>query len=149
VSGAAGDEGVCALAAKTLKLRMAASETPAIELKELRVGLEVTNMETQSSWDSFLNETRKDDKPAGLTRAAATGYDPGMQSEIDEPTFLRDLVKASRQKIHQVKWIDRDGTERVTRLSLPEHARLNEIARDQGTSMSEVMRQAAHVPVVR
>jgi hypothetical protein len=72
-----------------------------------------------------------------------------MQIEIDEPTFLRDLVKASRQKIHQVKWIDRDGTERVTRLTLPEHARLNTIAHDRKISMSEVMRQAAHVPVVQ
>ncbi len=68
--------------------------------------------------------------------------------EIDEPTFLRDLVKTSRQKIHQVKWVDRDGTERVTRLSQPEHARLNGLARDQGKSMSDVMRQAAHVPVM-
>ncbi|MFT3869644.1 MAG: ribbon-helix-helix protein, CopG family [Nibricoccus sp.] len=72
-----------------------------------------------------------------------------MQTEIDEPTFLRDLVKASRQKIHQVKWIDRDGTERITRLSLPEHTRLNAIARERGTSMSEVMRQAAHIPVAQ
>jgi hypothetical protein len=72
-----------------------------------------------------------------------------MENEIDEPTFLRDLVKASRQKIHQVKWIDRDGTERVTRLTLPEHARLNTMAHAQKISMSEVMRQAAHVPVVQ
>jgi len=70
-----------------------------------------------------------------------------MQNEIDEPTFLRDLVKVSRQKVHQVKWIDRDGTERVTRLSLPEQTRLNTIAHNRGTSMSEVMRQAAHIPV--
>jgi len=70
-----------------------------------------------------------------------------MQTEIDEPTFLRDLVKTSRQKVHQVKWVDRDGTDRITRLSQPEHTRLNAIAHDRGTSMSEVMRQAAHVPV--
>jgi len=70
-----------------------------------------------------------------------------MQNEIDEATFLRDLVKASRQKIHQVKWVDRDGTDRVTRLSVPEQARLNTIAHDRKISMAEVMRQAAHVPV--
>jgi hypothetical protein len=70
-----------------------------------------------------------------------------MENENDEPTFLRDLVKASRQKIHQVKWVDRDGTDRVTRLSVPEQARLNAIAHDRKISMSEVMRQAAHVPV--
>jgi hypothetical protein len=70
-----------------------------------------------------------------------------MQNENDEATFLRDLVKASRQKIHQVKWVDRDGTDRVTRLSVPEQARLNAIAHDRKISMAEVMRQAAHVPV--
>ena len=73
--------------------------------------------------------------------------EPEIKTEIDEPTFLRDLVKTSRQKIHQVKWVDRDGTERVTRLSQPEQARLNGIAHDRRISMSEVMRQAAHVPV--
>ncbi|MFT3783886.1 MAG: ribbon-helix-helix protein, CopG family [Nibricoccus sp.] len=70
-----------------------------------------------------------------------------MDNEIDEPTFLRDLVKVSRQKVHQVKWVDRDGTDRITRLSKPEHARLDAIARARGTSMAEVMRQASHVPV--
>jgi hypothetical protein len=72
-----------------------------------------------------------------------------MENEIDEPTFLRDLVKASRQKIHQVKWVDRDGTERVTRLNQAELTRLSAIAQSQRKSTSEVLRQAAHVPVVR
>ena len=72
-----------------------------------------------------------------------------MENEIDEPTFLRDLVKASRQKIHQVKWVDRDGTERVTRLNQAELTRLSVIAQSQKKSTSEVLRQAAHVPVVR
>ena len=72
-----------------------------------------------------------------------------MDNEIDEPTFLRDLVKASRQKIHQVKWVDRDGTERVTRLSQAEFTRLNAIAQGQRKSASEVLRLAAHVPVTR
>lgn len=72
-----------------------------------------------------------------------------MEAEIDEQTFLRDLVKASRQKIHQVKWIDRDGTDRVTRLSQPEFTRLTAIAQGQRKSTSEVLRLAAHVPVVR
>lgn len=74
---------------------------------------------------------------------------PGMDDVIDEPTFLRDLVKASRQKIHQVKWVDRDGTERITRLSQPELTRLTAIAQGQRISASEVLRLAAHVPVVR
>ena len=72
-----------------------------------------------------------------------------MENEIDEQTFLRDLVKASRQKIHQVKWTDRDGTDRVTRLSQAELTRLNAIAQGQRKSASELMRDAAHVPVVR
>ena len=65
----------------------------------------------------------------------------------DEPVFLRDLVKASRQKIHHVKWKDRDGTDRQTALSQPEVVRLNIIAGRLGVSKSEVLRRAAHVPV--
>ena len=72
-----------------------------------------------------------------------------MDYEIDEPTFLRDLVKATRQKIHQVKWTDRDGTERITRLSQSEFTRLTAIAQGQRISASEVLRLAAHVPVTR
>jgi hypothetical protein len=65
----------------------------------------------------------------------------------DEPTFLRDLVKASRQKLHHVKWVDRDGVERQTALSQPEVVRLNVIASRLGVSKSEVLRRAAHIPV--
>ena len=35
----------------------------------------------------------------------------------DEEEFLKALVKSSRQRIHSVKWVDRDGTQRVTMLS--------------------------------
>ena len=66
-----------------------------------------------------------------------------------EEAFLRDLVKASRQKIHVVKWTDRDGTERQTTLAAPEAARLNAIAQRLGISKSELMRQAAHIPVAK
>jgi len=72
-----------------------------------------------------------------------------MDTENDELIFLRDLVKASRQKIHQVKWVDRDGTERLTMLNQAELTRLNAIARGQKKSNSEVLRQAAHIPVAR
>jgi hypothetical protein len=48
-----------------------------------------------------------------------------------------------------VKWVDRDGTERVTRLNQAELTRLSAIAQSQRKSTSEVLRQAAHVPVVR
>jgi hypothetical protein len=72
-----------------------------------------------------------------------------MDLPVDEPVFLRDLVKASRQKVHHVKWVDRDGTQRQTALSQPEVVRLNTIASREGVSKSEVLRRAAHVPVVK
>jgi hypothetical protein len=46
-----------------------------------------------------------------------------------------------------VEWRDRDGTLRFTSLSSPEAARLNTIASKLRVSKSEVLRQAAHVPV--
>jgi hypothetical protein len=67
----------------------------------------------------------------------------------DEQIFLRDLVKASRQKIHHVQWTDRDGTERQTTLTLAEVTRLNVIAQRHGISKVELMRQAAHIPVAK
>ncbi len=72
-----------------------------------------------------------------------------MDTPPDEPTFLRDLVKGSRQKLHHVKWVDRDGVERQTALSQPEVVRLNTIASRLGVSKSEVLRRAAHIPVER
>lgn len=62
-------------------------------------------------------------------------------------TFLRDLVKASRQKPHSVDWVDRDGTERTTVLSPAEAVQLNKIAHGLKISKAEVLRQAAHIPV--
>jgi hypothetical protein len=70
-----------------------------------------------------------------------------MESPDDEQIFLRDLVKLSRQKLHHVKWVDRDGVERQTPLSQPEVVRLNTIASRLGVSKSEVLRRAAHIPV--
>lgn len=72
-----------------------------------------------------------------------------MDFPEDEKNFLRDLVKASRQKIHLVKWTDRDGTERQTALTQAEAARLNVIAHRLGVSKPELMRQAAHIPVAK
>jgi hypothetical protein len=65
----------------------------------------------------------------------------------DDLTFLRDLVKTSRQKPHRVDWVDRDGTERSTLLSPVEAARLNQLAHGLKVSKSEALRQAAHIPV--
>jgi len=64
----------------------------------------------------------------------------------DEEAFLRELVKASRQKLHHVAWVDRDGTERVTTLTQAEVVRLNAIAQRAGTSKPEVLRRAAFIP---
>lgn len=61
-------------------------------------------------------------------------------------TFVRDLVKTSRQRIHLVKWVDRDGTERQTTLTQAEATQLNQLAHRLGVSKSEVLRQAAHIP---
>lgn len=66
---------------------------------------------------------------------------------VDEAQFLRDLVKSTRQRIIHVKWTDRDGTERLTVLSQAESTRLNAIAQARKLSKSEVLRQAAHIPV--
>lgn len=65
----------------------------------------------------------------------------------DELTFLRDLVKASRQKPHRVDWVDRDGTERTTVLTPAEAARLNQLAHGLKISKVEALRQAAYIPV--
>jgi capsid protein len=64
----------------------------------------------------------------------------------DEEAFLRELVKASRQKLHHVKWVDRDGTERVTSLTQAEVVRLNAMAQRAGTSKAEILRRAAFIP---
>ncbi len=72
-----------------------------------------------------------------------------MNSEIDEQAFLRDLVKQSRQRIHQINWVDRDGSQRLTMLTQAELGRLNALAQTRKISKSEILRQAAHVPVVR
>jgi hypothetical protein len=72
-----------------------------------------------------------------------------MNLPDDEQTFLRDLVKASRQKIHHVKWSDRDGSDRQTSLTPAEATRLNVIAHRLGVSKPELLRQAAHLPVAK
>lgn len=64
-------------------------------------------------------------------------------------SFLRDLVKASRQKQHHVRWVDRDGSERVTVLTPAENVRLATLAQQLGVAKPEVLRQAAHIAVTR
>lgn len=72
-----------------------------------------------------------------------------MNLPDDEQVFLRDLVKASRQKAHAVEWIDRDGSKRVTVLTPAEATRLNTLAHREGMGKSELLRQAAHIPVAK
>lgn len=72
-----------------------------------------------------------------------------MNLPDDEQAFLRDLVKTSRQKIHFVKWVDRDGTPRQTALTPAEAARINGIGQRLGLSSVELMRQAAHIPIAK
>ena len=72
-----------------------------------------------------------------------------MNLSDDEQAFLRDLVKTSRQKIHHVNWVDRDGTARITALTQPEVVRLNTLAQHLKLSKSETLRQAAHIPVAK
>ena len=74
---------------------------------------------------------------------------PTMNLPDDERAFLRDLVKASRQKPHLVPWVDRDGTDRQTVLTQAEVVRLNVIAHRLKISKGELLRQAAHVPVAK
>ena len=69
------------------------------------------------------------------------------KTEPDEQTFLRDLVKVSRQRVHHVHWVDRDGVARQTALTQPEVVRLASIAGREKVSKGEVLRRAAHIPV--
>ena len=73
------------------------------------------------------------------------------QGLFDQAGAQQDLLLAigSRQKIHAVKWVDRDGSDRQTTLTQPEVVRLNTIAERLGTSKSELLRRAAHIPVAK
>jgi hypothetical protein len=66
-----------------------------------------------------------------------------------EQDFLRDLVKVSRQRPRHVRWVDRDGSERITALSDTDAARLNALARQLGIGSDAVLRQAAHLPATK
>lgn len=74
-----------------------------------------------------------------------------MTTPLDLPEaehiFLRDLVKASRQRPHFVQWTDRDGTARQTTLTQPENARLTSLAHRLALAKNELLRRAAHIPV--
>jgi hypothetical protein len=63
--------------------------------------------------------------------------------------FLRALVKTTRQRPQQVRWIDRDGTPRVTTLSAEDAKRVNELARELGVANDVLLRRAAELPALR
>lgn len=63
--------------------------------------------------------------------------------------FLRDLVKTARQKPHAVQWTDRDGIQRTSTLSQADAIKLNQAAARLKISKSEILRQAAHIPVAK
>jgi capsid protein len=72
-----------------------------------------------------------------------------MEFSAADEAFLRDLVKASRQKHHHVKWVDRDGTTRVTALSQAEYTRLNTLAGERRVGNAELLRTIAHIPLAK
>jgi len=63
--------------------------------------------------------------------------------------FLRALVKTSRQRQHHVRWVDRDGTARVTTLSADDATRLNQLAHQLGLAKDALLRRAAELPALR
>ncbi|MDP3071726.1 MAG: hypothetical protein Q8N18_15655 [Opitutaceae bacterium] len=69
-----------------------------------------------------------------------------MNLSPEEMTFARDLVKASRQRIHHVAWVDRDGTHRMTALNAAEVGQLNRLSGRLGVSNGELLRQVAYIP---
>lgn len=63
--------------------------------------------------------------------------------------FLRALVKTARQRPHHVRWIDRDGTARITTLSADDAKRVHELARQLGVANDVLLRRAAELPALR
>ena len=63
--------------------------------------------------------------------------------------FLRTLVKTARQRPDHVRWIDRDGTARITTLSAEDAKHVNELARQLGVAPDVLLRRAAELPALR
>lgn len=63
--------------------------------------------------------------------------------------FLRQLVKTTRQRAEHVRWVDRDGTPRITTLNSADAARVKQLAKTLAISLEELLRQAAHLPAAR
>jgi hypothetical protein len=69
---------------------------------------------------------------------------PSLSS--DDETFLRALVKTSRQRTIHVKWTDRDGTARLTALLPAEATRVNTLARAARISSEALLCAASCLP---
>lgn len=69
-----------------------------------------------------------------------------MNLPAADTDFLRALVKTTRQRPHQVRWVDRDGTARVTTLTAEEARRVNELAHQLGLAKDALLRRAAELP---
>jgi hypothetical protein len=65
----------------------------------------------------------------------------------DDDTFVRALVKNSRQRTVHLRWTDRDGTSRLTVLTAADATRLNSLARARGLSAENLLRDVAHQPI--
>lgn len=63
--------------------------------------------------------------------------------------FLRTLVKTSRQRPLHVRWVDRDGTPRVTTLSPEEAKRVSALAQQLAVTHEVLLRRAADLPALR
>lgn len=66
-----------------------------------------------------------------------------------EQDFLRALVKTSRQRHHHVRWVDRDGSERITTLNAADAVRLNALAHQLHLGKDALLRQAAELPAAK
>ena len=68
-----------------------------------------------------------------------------MDLPTDDETFLRSLIKSSRQHTVHLKWADRDGSARLTALTPAEATRVNRLARAADLSAEAFLRSAAHL----
>ncbi len=71
-----------------------------------------------------------------------------MNLAAPDVDFLRALVKSARQRPHQVSWVDRDGTARVTSLSPDDDRKVGELARKLNVSKQALLRLAAELPAL-
>jgi hypothetical protein len=72
-----------------------------------------------------------------------------MNLPVTDLDFLRALVKSARQRAQHVRWVDRDGSARITTLSAEDAARLNALARQLGLGQDALLRRAAELPALR